>query len=779
MIIEIIDKIQEIEEIKDSWDFIYNADPKGQFFLSWTWLHGKLKRYTEYQEPWFIIAVKQDKSSNSYVAFLPVLISVKEAFDNGINFYCNLSIAGRGEADNIGFICLPEYAKEAIISFVEFFQRYDHWSAFEMENILKSDQRIHLFLSSFSRDNFELHNHRFVNDLDNIDCSIIPYISLPKDWDEYLKTFVSSNTRQKIRRFLRKVEGSDEFRVTQVDESNLDQHLDILLKYWYESWKGRKGIDICKRVVDQTNFTLRHCFKNNSLYLPILWQGDKPLGAIANLIDHQKKSIFFLMAGRDETAKKLPSGLILHAYGIQYAIQNKFKVYDFLMGNEAYKYSFGVQERHITQVVIHRKHLNNKKPQLDIRAVPKTLKLIGFYHRANRLDVAERGYRQVLEVVPKHPIALYGLSVVMQRQGDYGTAERLLKELIQIEPKNIQAWFSLGTLQQTQGQLSAAEQAYRQALSLQPKSSAISLALHHNLGYTLQQQDRLEEAIAYYQKARELHPDSIEAEVMWANALYAQGTLPAEKHADYAHMNCELGDKRTKVSDLKVAVEYYRQAITIAPDCAQAHCHLGVVLHKQGEYSEAIASYQKAMEIQPQYPEAEASLSYTQHIQGQLSPEQQLHYATFNDDLGKTFQSVGQLENAIEYYRQAIAMNPELVDTHLALGHLLKQQDKPEEAIAYYQKAKALRPDNIEAEVSWANILHEQSKLGFEQRKAYAAMNLDVGHQCKQAGDLERAIAHYRQAILMNPDLTEIRGYLRQAMQEQDNGQVKVSCAKS
>ncbi len=41
---------------------------------------------------------------------------------------------------------------------------------------------------------------------DGIDNSICPSVALPDDLDRFLETKVSSNTRQKIRRFLRQVE---------------------------------------------------------------------------------------------------------------------------------------------------------------------------------------------------------------------------------------------------------------------------------------------------------------------------------------------------------------------------------------------------------------------------------------------------------------------------------------------------------------------------------------------------------------------------------------------
>ncbi|NJL42331.1 MAG: GNAT family N-acetyltransferase [Pseudanabaena sp. SU_2_4] len=777
MKIDIIDNFESFQAIRNNWDSVYEVDPQARFFSSWIWLSGMLKRYDEYHENWFILAAKSSTHAPEYVAFFPLKIAIGER--KGGELYNVLFIAGVTDSECIGFICLPEYEEEVTSAFAIYLQQQEEWSIFKMQNIQQTDKRLSLFLRNFSRESFEIKELHHTNDnLDRIDNNIVPYIPLPDNWDRYLQNVLSSNTRQKIRRYLRKIEDSNEFSITHVSSDNLERHIEILLGFWKLSWEGRKGPDRCRMILDSTSFTLRHCFENNCLYLSVLWKGDKPLGAIANLMDFSQKTILFYIGGRDDTVTDPPSGIILHALGIQYAIQNGFKIYDFLMGNEAYKFSFGAKERHIKIVEIQRKNLESQSRKLDVRTIPIALEISANHSRANRLVEAEQAYRQILNVQPKHPDALYGLGVVMQQMEEYQTAENLLRKLLEVQPDNTKAWFSLGTLNLIQGLLSEAEQAYQQALTLQPESSTISLAVYHNLGYTLQQQGKWEQAIACYQKARELQPDSIEAEVIWANALYAQGTLSSEKQAHYAAMNHNLGNMRKQVGDLKVAIEYFRQAIKMNSYLVEAHYHLGLALQEQGKWEEAIACYQKARELQPDSLEIEVSLANALHAQRKLSSEEKARYAVMNLDLGNKSRQEGDLKIAIVYYRQAIEMNPDLVDAHFNLGLVLQEQGKWEEAIACYQKAREFQPDSLEIEVGLANALHAQRKLSSEEKARYAVMNLDLGNKRRQEGDLKIASEHYWQAIEMNPDLVDARDNLRLALQEQNNVKIKVSCAK-
>jgi tetratricopeptide (TPR) repeat protein len=569
MQIDIIDDFETFEKIRENWDSVYVADPQAQFFLSWVWLSGWLPMV---HEQWFILAAKPDTHNSSYIAFFPLKIGLEQ--QDGGGFYTQLYMAGNSMADYTGMICLPGYEKEVIPAFAAYIQQQLVWTSFNVQNILETDIWMSLFLRSFPGDSFNFSQHRIQNQGEDTDNYIAPYVSLADDWNQYLQNYVSSNTRQKIRRFFRKLESSDEFYITQVNADNLESHIEILLRLWKSAWGDRKG-DNCGVIMDFIRAILRHCFENNCLYLPVLWQGDTPLGAIANFVDVQQKSMLFAIAGRDQTFNSPPPGLILHADAIRYAIQNGFKVYDFLKGNEEYKYSFGVKERHIQHIVIKYKNCQNRK--LDVRALPLAFRLTVQDHQANQLTKAEQGYRQILEVESNHPEALYGLAVLMRQKGKYQTAENLLKNLLQVQPNSIKALFSLGNLYQTQGQLSEAIEAYHQVLAVQPDV----IAVYNNLGYALQQQGQWEDAIACYQKALELQPDCIEAEVNKANALHSQGKLSPDKQAYYALLNNDLGSKSRQVRDFKTAIAYYQQSISMNPGLAEAQYNLDLVLQEQ------------------------------------------------------------------------------------------------------------------------------------------------------------------------------------------------------
>ncbi len=351
MQISLIDDFEEFKQIRKNWDAIYEADPQAQFFLSWVWLSGWFQAK---DHPWFVLAARPDNTS-SYVAFFPLGDMTFRKY--GIELYQELYMAGGSLADYTGFICLPEYEEQVIPAFATYVQQQLRWFIFHLKNVFDKDSRLCLFLNKFSQKYFKFYQLDLKVKQDNTDvnnCSC-PYIPLPEDWERYLQNFLSSNSRQKLRRFLRKIENSEHFHITHIQEDNLESQIETLLKLWQLRW-GEKP----KSLLNSLRGIFRRCFENNCLYLPILWYKGEPIVAVANFLDFNKKAVLFYLAGRQDKVKvnNPPPGIALQAYSIRHAIQNGFKTYDFLRGNEAYKFSFGAKERFINYVIVKRDNMN-------------------------------------------------------------------------------------------------------------------------------------------------------------------------------------------------------------------------------------------------------------------------------------------------------------------------------------------------------------------------------------------------------------------------------------
>ncbi|MBI5153496.1 MAG: tetratricopeptide repeat protein [Parcubacteria group bacterium] len=95
--------------------------------------------------------------------------------------------------------------------------------------------------------------------------------------------------------------------------------------------------------------------------------------------------------------------------------------------------------------------------------------------------------------------------------------------------------------------------------------------------------------------------------------------------------------------------------------------NLGTTLNELGYKKEAVEAYKEMIALNPKMAES--------------------YYG-----LGNALSSLGRHEEALEVYRKAIALNPEDADFYQGLGNALLDLDRNEEAIEAYRKAIALAP---------------------------------------------------------------------------------------
>lgn len=415
MHVDAIDDYDSFLALKDDWESVYADDPEAQFFLSWTWMTKWLESAIS---EWVVVVVRDD--DGRCVAILPLRVRAFPA-KNG-TLYTEIWMAAQGVADYVGFLCRPAAETRAIPAMADYVKTL-RWNSLNLRCFDASEARAKLWTDAFPRSEFKLKKATSTNNEEGYDNAVCPYLTLPDDWDTYLDNQVSTNTRQKIRRFLRKVENGDDYRITVTSPETLERDYEVLNKLWESKWGETKGEQVTQIFYKIRRKMLTHCLEHDALFMPILWHHDEPLGALGSLVDPVKKSMLFLIAGRDMNAKGVPSGLVLHAYSIRYAINRGLQTYDFLRGNEPYKYSFGSKERVINYQVVERKIASK---QLDPRCVGSAIQMTQRLQASGRLAAAERGYRQVLKIAPDNADAQNGLDQLLAVKGrSKATGKRL------------------------------------------------------------------------------------------------------------------------------------------------------------------------------------------------------------------------------------------------------------------------------------------------------------------------------------------------------------------
>lgn len=484
MQIDVITDPAKLDEIRENWDRVYDEDPEAQFFLSWTWLSRHLRLY---DGTWFVLAAREGGPGTPYAGFMPLRLRIRMDTQTG-QFSNEINMAGNYAADYTGAICMPTSALQAMQAFARHV-RDMAWTNIHLENVRMSDERLLAFLGQFPRETLALREYSRINTDDNVNNCRCFAASLPDSFASYLDNVLSTNTRQKLRRFLRKVDAG-ELRITHANAETLDHDIDMMLDFWRIRWGARKGNRL-QSIIRHNKVVLQTSFETGSLFMPLLWQGDRPLGALASFIDPVKQQMLFYISGRDETATSIPVGLILHGHSIQSAIERGIGTYDFLRGDEPYKFAFGVTESKIRCAIIYTKDGLNVGNRLDPRSLDGIFAQVTRFHREGQLARAESGYRQILGTDPLHETALYGLGQLVSDKGDHREAHRLFETLATIAPNSAKVWFRLGFAAQALDDHAGAAEAFRRSLELDTHFAGAKFSLAKSLA----ELDRSEDAI--------------------------------------------------------------------------------------------------------------------------------------------------------------------------------------------------------------------------------------------------------------------------------------------
>ena len=210
---------------------------------------------------------------------------------------------------------------------------------------------------------------------------------------------------------------------------------------------------------------------------------------------------------------------------------------------------------------------------------------------------------------------------------------------------------------------------------------------------------------------------------------------------------------------LEEAIADFQQAIQLDPNSSNtaiAYNQIGLVYTEQGLLRQAVTQFQQATSVDPTLAEAYGNLGYVLHESGQLQAAQeayanqerllrdQCQEAIECINLGRLRSREGRSEDAIEAYLRAISLNPNLSAAYNNLANELRNLGKLEEAVDTYQAAiNIIDPNLAIANPSLGSALSlSYNNLGFTL--------LDLGREAEATEALDRALE-------FNPSLAVFR----------------------
>lgn len=180
---------------------------------------------------------------------------------------------------------------------------------------------------------------------------VCPLIHLPATWDDYLATLGKKN-RHELRRKIRRLEQEANTRVLVTrDIAALADDVDAFIEL-HRASEGRKGRFMDVRMTEFFHALSRVCFMEKWLHLAFL---DVNGTLAATTFSFKYNRVLSLYNSAYALShQRLSPGLLLVAAIIRESIAEKMQVFDFLRGDEPYKYDLGGQNTHVWHVKVDR-----------------------------------------------------------------------------------------------------------------------------------------------------------------------------------------------------------------------------------------------------------------------------------------------------------------------------------------------------------------------------------------------------------------------------------------
>lgn len=337
---------------------------------------------------------------------------------------------------------------------------------------------------------------------------------------------------------------------------------------------------------------------------------------------------------------------------------------------------------------------------------------------------------------------LLSLGLVTRKQiAVWQNSETLFRHAISVTTSNWLAYYNLGWHLDRQGKVDEALGYYRKASEIEPRFPNT----WNNIGCALASREQYDDAIPYFEKAVHYRPSFLEPRLNAANAYRKSGHSEA-------------------------AINGYRSVLTIDSENRTALNGLGTVLISEGAFGESVPFLEKSLALDPEQPATHYALATglakmrrlneaVEHYRQALRADSAEHW----NDYGLCLARLGKMEAAIQILHEGRAKHPQDATICVTLGRVLANQHNFEEAISLFSEALKIAPQNADAHASLGPLLAMRGEVelavdhltkAIDQRPEDPIAHFNLGRALATQGNAPEAERHFKEALRLKPDYT-------------------------
>ena len=438
------------------------------------------------------------------------------------------------------------------------------------------------------------------------------------------------------------------------------------------------------------------------------------------------------------------------------------------------------------------KEFNKAAESAPLRSVTQ-IRVVDFYRLLGNNEEAHSRLDQLVTDAPDFVPAWNRIASYSFADSDYDRCENALNHLLENNPRDPEALRMMGEVYLAREDTEAAEIKFRETINVLQdyvRRRPNLASAHFRLAQSHMRVNEIAQAMTSLEKVIELAPNSPTASLLLAELQIRSGqpglavaNLESVLQRQQTPFGFKLlGMAYTAEQDYERATPAFQKYAELASNEPDAAFRLGASLMAQYKTSEAVENLERALELAPTYVEPLAALASlkanNQELGGAIARVKkqvaaidkssgQHHYL-----LGQLYQASNQTDLALEEYRKAVALEPNLSAGYAQLASIYVLSGRERDAIAEMETALGKNPKNEPVLMLKGMIEHQtgdtdaarstyETLLALNARFAPAANNLAYIYQ--RDGRTEEALDWAeiaRAEVPDNPDIADTLGWI-------------------
>jgi len=317
---------------------------------------------------------------------------------------------------------------------------------------------------------------------------------------------------------------------------------------------------------------------------------------------------------------------------------------------------------------------------------------------------------------------------------------------------------------------------YKEALALNPSYLEPMVGLAQSF-FQLEEYD---EASTWISRARTFDRDNPDLAVLEGRIRIGLGDVPAARvlfsgvlQSQPNNVEARLGIAEADIAEgqPQTALRQYTETLKLAPESTRTILSLAMLSDESGDAARAGAYYELALKSHASDPRVQLAAAGWYASRGNFAVAEQ--HAQMALSLKPAFERAQTLLGSIDLqtarYADAITALRDVVAAHrdnalawYSLGTAYRRSGDAAHAISSFGSALLARPDDEVARLGQEDTAVESLPMDDAQRHAMAAYHTAQGKALEERAFLEKALAEYRRALILDPTASDARvGFAR------------------